>query len=274
MIIRAVCTDIDGTLLDRTRQLSKRTIAAFGKIPPDVPVILASSRMPSAMTHLQAELRITQYPLICYNGGYVVSYNSASGVKIFDSVKIPAGVCESILACGKASTIHFSLYADDNWYAPQHDAWTEREETITKVRATIAKPEEVIHQWRRDGSGAHKIMCMGDAGEIGVLHKLLNEKHGGDIHVYLSRPTYLELAPKSVSKGSALKLLLENEFRIPLSEVVAFGDNYNDIDLLSVAGVGVAVANARPEVKAISDQLTSASIDDGVAAALEEILRF
>jgi Cof subfamily protein (haloacid dehalogenase superfamily) len=269
MRFRAVCTDIDGTLLDIRRELSPATISAIKKIAPSTPVILASSRMPAAMTHLQHELGIAQYPLICYNGGYVISYgNGSNGVHVFDSVVISLDVCRSIIHIGKNTSIHMSLYYEDDWFAPARDQWTEREEKITKVRATIESPDHVLDRWQKDKSGAHKIMCMGPAEEVAEIHKLLNEKHGSDIHVYLSRPTYLELAPKSISKGSALKLILEKHFNIPVADAIAFGDNYNDLDMLQVAGLGIAVANARSEVKAIAGEVTAKSTQDGVALAI------
>ena len=69
MKIRAICTDIDGTLLDSHRELSSRTVAAINSIKRDVPIILASSRMPGAIRHLQKELGIEDHPMICFNGG-------------------------------------------------------------------------------------------------------------------------------------------------------------------------------------------------------------
>jgi Cof subfamily protein (haloacid dehalogenase superfamily) len=268
MTIRAVCTDIDGTLLDGNRELSTRTISVFRKISRLVPVILASSRMPSAMTHLQKQLGISEYPLICYNGGYVPCYAEDGSTHIYDSVTISLEVCKSIIEIGKRRQVHISLYNNDVWFAPQHDHWAEREARITKVNPIIEDNQAVLEKWKRDGAAAHKIMCMGPAEQISIMHEELNEKHGGDIHVYLSRPTYLELAPKSISKGSALKMILEEHFRIPVSDALAFGDNYNDIDMLEVAGLGIAVNNAREEVKAIADRITLNSIDDGVAAAI------
>lgn len=148
------------------------------------------------------------------------------------------------------------------------DHWTEREETITKVKATMADPMKVVAQWKKNNSGAHKIMCMGPADQIGDLEKKLRAKHSKDMHVYCSRSTYLELAPKSVSKGSALKLVLQKCFKLELATALAFGDNYNDLEMLEVAGWGVAVANAREEVKAVANEITLKSIENGVAVTL------
>lgn len=267
----ALCTDIDGTLLDSKRQLSPRTIAAFRKIPKTIPIILASSRMPAAMIHLQHELGITEHPLVCYNGGYAVHYQKDLQ-KVFATVSIPFSVCAEILDLTTGTTIHTSLYHEDLWYAPAVDHWTDREQRITKVNAIIADGASVIEKWREENKGAHKVMCMGPEEEINMLEQALKKSFAGQLHIYRSRPTYLELAPKSVSKATALELILSKDFGIDLKDVIAFGDNYNDIDMLQSVGLGVAVNNARPEVKAAAKEITANSVADGVAIAIEKYL--
>src|SRR5688572_9733323 len=118
--INAICTDIDGTLLDSKRQLSARTIAAIQRVNT-IPIILASSRMPSAMRHLQKELAISSHPLICYNGGYVLQYGDDGFPVVYDSVFIPAEICGGIVALANGTDIHVSLYYEDDWFAPARD---------------------------------------------------------------------------------------------------------------------------------------------------------
>ena len=122
--IRAMCTDIDGTLLDSRRELSRNTIEAIRKLSPSMPVVLASSRMPSAMRHLQIELGILEHPLICYNGGYVIHYDSAGRGDVLYSAYIPLTICENILTLAKRTSVHISLYQQDQWFAPKVDEWT------------------------------------------------------------------------------------------------------------------------------------------------------
>jgi Cof subfamily protein (haloacid dehalogenase superfamily) len=269
MEIKAICADIDGTLLDKTRQLSARTISSIKQVAARMPVVLASSRMPSAMIHLQAELGILTHPLVCYNGGYVILYKDNQQT-VFESITIPVDVCERIVELADNTSIHVSLYHADTWYAPRMDQWTEREETITKARAVIKNSSDVLAHWRKTGAGAHKVMCMGPANEISTIEKALRRQFDTSIHVYCSRDTYLELAPKQISKATGVALALEKLYNIPMSAVMAFGDNYNDIEMLKAAGFGVAVSNARDEVKSVADHITLKSVDDGVAAAIEE----
>jgi Cof subfamily protein (haloacid dehalogenase superfamily) len=268
--IRAVCTDIDGTLLDNRRELSDRTITAIQLIRAKVPVILASSRMPAAMRHLQKEMGIETHPMICFNGGYIIWYEGESDIPhVIDSVSMPLSLCTAIIALATNTNIHISMFAADQWHTPCVDQWTERESTITKVSPEILELQATVDKWAAKEQGVHKVMCMGADMEIAALYKALNETFSDQIHIYRSKPTYLEIAPKIISKATALRLLMKNTFNIDLSEVMAFGDNYNDIDMIREVGFGVAVGNAIPEVKAVAKRITLNSKEDGVAAVIE-----
>lgn len=270
MKIRALCTDIDGTLLDSQRQLSARTINTIKGLPKDFPVILASSRMPAAMRHLQQELDILHHPLICFNGGYNIHYEGVSKINVIDTVQIPVSICSSIITLAHGTDTHISLYQNDNWYAPKQDQWTEREARITKVSPQIKTYESVLNAWHDANTGAHKVMCMGFEDDIEELYNVLTKTFADQIHVYRSKSTYLEIAPRSISKASALEMVLAKIYNMKLSDVIAFGDNYNDIEMLQVAGMGVAVQNARDEVKAVAKEVTLKNIEDGVAIAIEK----
>jgi len=271
MKIVAVCTDIDGTLLDSRRELSVRTIRAIERINrAGIPVILASSRMPAAMRHLQDQLGILGQPMICFNGGYVIiDQGDLSPTTVLDSVTIPRSICMNIGRLVKGTCIHMSLYTEDQWFAPMVDQWTQREETVTKVNATIIPFDLVMSRWETAGLGAHKVMCMGDEQQIAKLYSDLHQLFD-KLHVYKSRPTYLEIAPKTVSKATALKLIMKERFGTDLSGVMAFGDNYNDIEMIRNSGLGIAVENAIQEVKDVANEITLNSKEDGVAIAIEK----
>lgn len=269
--IRAVCTDIDGTLLDHRRELSSRTINAIKSIKNEIPVILASSRMPAAMRHLQKELGIETHPMISFNGGYVLCYEGDSAIpRIIDSVCMPLMICTSIITLAENMDLHISMFSGDEWYTPYTDQWTSREATITKVTPFILPFDEILEKWTTQKMGAHKVMCMGSEGDIATMYQLLNDKFSDQIHIYRSKSTYLEIAPRIISKATALHLLLKNTFQIDMTEVMAFGDNYNDIDMIREAGFGVAVGNAISEVKAVAREVTLNSKEDGVAIAIEK----
>jgi len=270
-MIKLICSDIDGTLLDKDRELSERTIAVSKKLKDDYPIILISSRMPAAMRHLQSEIDILHYPLIAYNGGLVVDY-SESTKKILLSKSIQVGIAVDILVFTKETEIHTSLYHGDEWHVPSMDYWAQREQSNTKVSPTVSDIKQICHRWQSEEKGAHKIMCMGPAEEIKSLYEYLLEKYNDTLHVYRSKDTYLEIASKEISKLSALSFLLNRMYPvIELEDVIAFGDNYNDVEMISGVGHGVAVANAKPEVKAVANEITLGNKEDGVAITLEKL---
>ncbi|ADR21648.1 hydrolase [Marivirga tractuosa] len=266
-MFKAICTDIDGTLLNPERELSKRTIDIIRSLKNDIAVVLASSRMPAAMRHLQESLDIANQPLICYNGGYVIS--QTSGVTVLDSVTIPFALCEFVAKWCHNENLHAGFYLDDDWFAPSEDQWTQREINNTKVQASIFPSLDLMESWKTQEKGAHKIMCMGEPKLIdNLVAKLISID--APLHLYRSKDTYLEIAPLQISKASALSQLLQAEFNIEMRDVIAFGDNYNDIEMLKAVGCGVAVGNAKDEVKEIADEITLPGKEDGVAATLEK----
>ncbi len=267
MIVKALCSDIDGTLLNSVRDLSPRLKAVVGEFPADFPVILASSRMPDAMRHLLHDMNRFPQPLIAYNGGYVLS---ADG-EVLEDVSIPVDLVAKILRLTHKTDIHVSLYQGENWYEEKDDYWSQREVKNTKVEFTWMAAQNVVELWSKDNSGAHKVMCMGTSQDISWLFGELHFEHALDLHLYRSSDTYLEIAPKAISKATGLRKILENAHNFGMESVIAFGDNYNDIDLIQSVGWGVAVENARMEVKAVANEITHHNKEDGVAATLEKI---
>lgn len=267
MNFKAICSDIDGTLLNSERDLSPRLKSIIGRFPKDFPVILASSRMPDAMRHLLRDLGKPTEPLIAYNGGFVLDKEG----NVLDSVAISLDLVAKILEMTKKTDIHVSLYHGENWYESKADYWAKREIQNTKVEPTWMTGEAVLDLWAKENLGAHKVMVMGDSNEISWLFGELHFDHAEELHLYRSKDTYIEIAPRKISKATALKLVLESLYDFGMDEVIAFGDNYNDIDLIQSVGWGVAVENARPEVKAVAKEVTLHHKEDGVAATLERI---
>ncbi|OGS71596.1 MAG: haloacid dehalogenase [Flavobacteria bacterium RIFCSPLOWO2_12_FULL_35_11] len=266
MNYQLICSDIDGTLLDKNRELSAFTIQEIQRVSP-IPFVLISSRMPKAMRHLQSQLGNVGTPLIAYNGGLVLHNN-----QVLHSVFIDNAVLETIIQLCEKTTIHLSLYHQDEWFVPEMDFWAKRESENTKVAPIVKSIKSVLSQWKNEGKGAHKIMCMGDESEIAILYKVLENSFSNDIMLYRSKPTYIEISHCSVSKKTAIEVLLKSCYtNISMENIVAFGDNYNDIEMLKAVGLGVAVANAIEEVLQIANKITNTNKNDGVAKTIQEL---
>ncbi len=262
-----VFSDIDGTLLNKERELSEFTISEIKRIKNKIPIILISSRMPSAMIHLQEDLGIEEQPLICYNGGLILVNNNP-----IHSTCIETDIIEDLFCFNDDLNVHISLYNNDEWFVPEIDFWAKREANNTKVNPIVKPINQVLKDWKSDLKGAHKIMCMGDEKLINLIVVFLESKYSSDLHLYRSKPTYLEIAHKSISKLTAIELLLNTHFNIPIEQAIAFGDNYNDIEMLKAVGMGVAVANAKPETLEIANFITLAGKEDGVATYLKNYI--
>lgn len=268
MTYKIIFSDIDGTLLNKDRELSALTVKVICELQKEVPVVLISSRMPQAMRHLQDQLEISHQPLICYNGGLILVDN-----EIVSSTEIPLTTVEVLLNFNKKRNCHISLYHNEEWYVPDMDFWAKREESNTKVNPKVLSPGEIIKKWKKENKGAHKIMCMGEEKQIDKIVEFLTKIFGHELHLYRSKPTYLEIANKEVSKLTAINILLKDHFHLKLEEAIAFGDNYNDFEMLKAVGMAIAVENAKPEILEIAKETTLHCREDGVARSLQKLFR-
>tara|TARA_R110002051_G_scaffold101478_1_gene172289 strand:- start:8350 stop:9150 length:801 start_codon:yes stop_codon:yes gene_type:complete len=262
---KILCSDLDGTLLSTKSDVSDYAIKQISRIKNNTRVILVSARMPSGMLYIQESLGITNQPIVCYNGALVVNEN-----KVLNSVYIPIHIIKDLHKLCMGQQADLGLYYNNEWCVPQTSERVEKETKYTKSTPIFESTNTTLAKWEERKVGAHKIMLMGTKESTDTLMPLLQKNYIQHLNIYRSNDTLIELAPKSVSKLSAIKLLIgKNE---TLKDIIAFGDNYNDIEMLENVGCGVAVENARAEVKKISKHITLKNTEDGVARFIEEHL--
>jgi len=265
--IKAICTDIDGTLLNADRWLSDRTIHAFAKA--HVPKILASSRMPRAMRYLQEGLSIQNAPLIAYNGGLILGENGAQ----LQSTTFSTAVLKALIPHHREHSYNLSIYSYDHWFTQQKDEWTAREINNTRTAPTFQSDTESLAFLENKKLGIHKLMCMGTPEAIESILHFLEHDFKDIVHFYRSKDTYIEITPKAIDKAKALEFLLPQSYDFGMEDVIAFGDNHNDDALLKAAGLGVAVGNATPNLKALADVTVDVTNkENAVAIAIERYL--
>lgn len=264
MNYKILCSDLDGTLLSTKNDVSDFTISEVSRIKEKIRVILVSARMPKSMTYLQKRLGIENQAIICYNGALVLD-----GEKELDSQTIPIIILKEIYQLAEKHAIKLGLYYKDEWYVEVTSERVVKEINYTKATPDFRSTVDTFYDWKtRKITGAHKVMLMGTKDTCDAIYSKLQELFENDIAIYRSNDTLIELAPKAVSKLSAIELLLLSDES--LENVIAFGDNYNDIAMLSHVGCGVAVANARQEVKAIANYITTKNTNHGVAKFIKE----
>lgn len=260
---KMICLDIDGTLLNSNNEITKRTKKSINCAVEEkgIPVILVSARMPKGIIFLLKELQI-EAPIICYSGALVLGKNR----EILSQKYMSVSDIKEVYTIAKKLGVHVSLYKDDEWCIEKMDEWARQEYEITNIIPNAINFEFLFEVLKKEGSGANKILCMAAPNKI----KLLKEQLKIDsLNIYPSKPTYLEIMPKEASKTSAIEILRE-KFNIKQSEILAAGDNYNDIDMIEYAGLGVAMGNAPEEVKRCADFVTLSNDEDGVAEVIKK----
>ncbi|MEE9361334.1 MAG: Cof-type HAD-IIB family hydrolase [Cellulophaga sp.] len=263
MSYKVLCSDLDGTLLSTKNDVSDFTITEIKRIKEDIRIILTSARMPKSMTYLQQRMGITNMPIICYNGALVLDGSKQVFSKTIDIITI-----EKIYQLAEENNIKLGLYHKDEWCVEETTERVVKEILHTKTTPIYRSTKETVSNWKHRTISAHKIMLMGTEETTDAVFPKLEKMFASAIHIYRSNATLIELTPKSVSKLSAIKLLLkENE---TLQDVIAFGDNYNDMEMLQHVHCGVAVGNAREEVKAIANKVTLKNTEHGVAYFIAE----
>lgn len=262
---KMICLDIDGTLLNSENKITENTREVIGKAANEkhIPVILVSARMPEGMLFLQEELNIVQ-PIICYSGALV--WNKGNALL---NVTIPVQETIKMYNLAKSSGIHISLYKDDEWYIERMDEWAEQESGITHITPNIINFNDLFNTWKQENSGPNKILCMAEPEKIEQLNIKAKQYHSDNLNIYLSKPTYLEIMPAAATKTSAIEFLCRR-LDVQQKQVLAVGDNYNDINMIEFAGMGIAMGNAPEQVKQCADDVTLSNDEDGVAAAIKK----
>lgn len=258
---RMVVTDIDGTLVDLQQIISvqnKEMIRAFqrqGGI-----VTLATGRMEDAALHYAKELDI-RHPVILYNGGKIVDF--ISGQCYFEAALSEEAVRKSVqlLQTEPHDMIFYSC----------RKLWVKE---ITPAILDYMKKDRV--QCRRFEtpdfllqSDVNKILIIKEDQDFSAVMEALLPMAGIHCELVRSEPTYLEVLPQSVSKGQALKMLADR-MGIDLQEVIAIGDNLNDLEMICEAGLGVAVENAHPQLKEHARYIAKSHLDHAVAEVIEK----
>ena len=265
MKYKILCSDLDGTLLSTKSDVSEATISEIKRIKKNTRVILVSARMPQAMTYLQKSLGILDQPIICYNGALVLDQN-----KVLFSETINFEAVEKVFELATALDIKLGLYHNREWYVESTSERVEKEIKYTKTSPEFKNTAATLADWKQRNISAHKIMLMGTKISADTIFPTLVAQLSDQMNIYRSNDTLIEVAPKSVSKLSAIQLLLSSHES--LADVIAFGDNYNDIEMLQHSGLGVAVDNARDEVKKIADAVTLKNTSHGVAEFIKQQL--
>ncbi|MCB4942595.1 fructose-phosphate phosphohydrolase SppA [Streptococcus mutans] len=266
--IKLILSDIDGTILDNNHQVDahlRDTITELKK--ESIPFVLASARSPHGMFPIAQELNLGANPIACYNGALIVEGNKEHYQTLIEHGLSKADV-KKIVALIKKQFPHISInfYSGGDWIVEEIDQWVQIEANITKESPDIRNFDTLLTD---DAIPIHKLLLIANAQAIQEFFTYLKRVNFEDASFYLSKDNYLEVTSQSVSKENAL-LEIAKYYDISLSQTMAIGDNYNDIPMLKLAGLGVAMANAPQAVKNEADIETVSNNDNGVSKVIED----
>lgn len=260
--VRAVAMDLDGTILGPSLELTDDLVESVAAAKRSgVEPIIATGRMLRSALPYARQLGVTA-PLICYQGALIADV--ATGDWMLHR-PVPVALAKEVLRELRETGEHVNLYVDDELYVAQVD-----EEALAYARHGRLTPHAVgdLESWISEPTT--KIVVVGEPERMDDLGARLRASFDGRLFIAKSLPEFLEVAEPDVSKGSGLHWVCEH-LGIEAKDVVAFGDNQNDRELLLEAGYGGAAGDADPTLAALADFAVPGPAEDGVAHFLRAL---
>lgn len=260
-MIKLLALDIDGTILKKDYSLSQKVKKIIqNTVKSGVKVVLVTGRMYSATTFIAEELGL-ETPIIAYSGALV-----QNSQKVFYENLIPDSLAREVLKELEAFDLQTNLYMNDEIFS----------EVETDILVEYCEKRKLAYKIKSfdtfENIQANKILAIGKTPEATTeVLEYLQSKFRNDLCVVRSLPTFCEIISKDASKGKAVLYLAQN-WGITPDEIMAVGDQDNDIELLKVANVKVAMGNATEGLKAIANYIAPSVEDDGVVDAVEKFI--
>lgn len=261
---KALALDIDGTLTNSRKEISPPTKAALLEIMErGHTVVLASGRPVFGMRRYERELELEKYGgyLLAYNGARVIA--SRTGETVFQRA-LPGELLPQLYDFAAGEGCGLATHSRDTVIS----AFPPDEYVALEARINGMPLRHVENFAEYVDFDVYKCFMTAPPQQAVRLEKLLRERVADLAWVYRSEPFFIEIVPKNVDKGDSLRRLAEY-LGMDREDMVSCGDGYNDIPMLTYAGVGAAMGNAQPEVKAAADFVTGSNDEDGLVQVLE-----
>lgn len=268
MNYKLLVLDVDGTLLNKDLQCSKRTVATMRKVQQmGIKIMLASGRPTYGLLPLAKALDLGA------NGGYVMSYNGGQVINASDgTILYERRINPEMLPFleRKAGQYGCSVMTYDgdtivsnNIEDPQVQA--EAQLNGMKLRHLPDFSTAV------DFMPCEVVLVTSDTEAAANLDDKWTRRLSGECSILRPREGFLEVLGDGVDKASAMAVMIK-QLGIDASEVLAIGDGVADVSMLQSAGLGIAMADAPESVKRCADQITLGVDEDGAAVAVEKII--
>ena len=268
MKYKLLVLDVDGTLLNDEREISKRTLAALLKVQQmGVRIVLASGMPTYGLMPLAKTLELGNY------GGFVLSYNGCQIIKaqngeILFERRINPEMLPYLEKKARKNGFAIFTYHDDTLITDSPDNEYIKNEALLNNLKIIREDE---FSTAIDFAPC-KCMLVSDKEKALIgLEQHWEKRLAGTLDAFRSEPYFLEVVPCGVNKANTLGALLEH-LGVTREEVIAVGDGVCDVTMLQLAGMGVAMGHSQDSVKVCADYVTASNEEDGVALAVEKLI--
>ncbi|MDR2451567.1 MAG: pyridoxal phosphatase [Candidatus Accumulibacter sp.] len=270
MRYRLIALDLDGTLLDSTLRIRRGTIDALRQARGEgARVMIVTGRHHTAAHAYWRELDL-ELPAICCNGGYVYDFRAGRAIagdpftrtearELLDIVR--QHPIEAMIYTDEAMTFENDmphLAATRQWSATLPEPLRPRLDRVDTLDRVI---DEARMLWKF-------LITSDDQRSLEAFTQAIRAR--GFACVRSSR-THVDVARAGNHKGRRLAEFIAS-MDISARETIAFGDQENDVEMLEFAGLGIAMGNARPEVRARADWVTGSNDGDGIVEALRRFV--
>lgn len=273
MKYKLIATDLDGTLgnskylIDEENAVAARAFEEAGGH-----IVLCSGRSVHSLKYVaENELKIKDAYLIGFNGGVIV--NSKDMKPIYEQKLNKEYALEGYKFLKENDT-------DENnkpillmgLYTKFDEIITDNKDLLEKLyikqnnKMSLIEKKEI----KELGDDIYKLLILGENETLKAIEPKLIKLANDRYDVVFTGYNLLELIPKNINKGTALSKLAAH-LNIKMEETIGFGDNYNDIELIKQAGLGIAIKNAVDPLKEIADKITVNNNDN---AAFAEVVEF
>ncbi|MBO9598767.1 MAG: HAD family phosphatase [Cohnella sp.] len=259
MKFRIIALDVDGTLLNDHHELTPRVRDAVRAAARNgAEIVLCTGRGSTSALPVLAELGL-EGTMITHNGASIVDSATRSAIA---ETAIPFEPALRYIHFARERGIHFDMNTAFDLYVERLN-----DQTTQMYERMLARP---IIRTEAEGlpEGLVKLSLF-------ATKDVLDEAETDwktwqhELQTVRSGDFFIDVQHKEASKGAALRQLAEMR-GVPSGQVLAIGNYYNDLGMISFAGLGVAMDNSPEEVKAIADEVTLSNNEDGVAHTLEK----
>ncbi|HAS80004.1 MAG TPA: Cof-type HAD-IIB family hydrolase [Fusobacteriaceae bacterium] len=266
MKYKMIVTDMDDTLLNSEGKISSENKNAIMKAQKmGIKFVLASGRPTFAMKAFAKELELDRYE------SYMLSYNGAiitecATDKIWLEEKLTVEDAHKIYDLSRKHNVQLLTYVDEEIASETKSEYIDVEINLTGMpyrkidcfKSTVTEP--VV-----------KCIMLEKPEYLKEVEIKLNKLLKGKYSLAISKPFFLEVMKKGIDKGASL-LKLAHKLGIKSEEIISVGDSYNDMTMLEVVGMPVAVENARIEVKNISKFISTSHNDHALKTVIEKFI--